>query len=216
MTGVGVSYSELSGTYPRAHWGDAVIQKASGGDSIGIQVEYYNGSWQLIPNGDLPGNSTGFYSTTAIDSIDLSGLDTTTYNTIRLHASFYRIVVDAPDDPALLNWEVGNSSNYIGIAEHKSEAIIADPMLRVFPSVTTDRLNIVFTAVSPNAQVDLKIYDASGRVIRSFNPNTSENTTNQIIWNRKDDNGRAVSAGVYFVHYTTEDYNKVIKAIILK
>jgi hypothetical protein len=216
MTGVGISFSELSGTYSRVHWGDAVIQKATGGDSIKIQVEYYNGTWQLIPNGSLPGNSAGFYSSSALDTVDLSGLDTTTYNTIRLIASFYRLASDAPDDPALLNWEVGNNSHYIGIAEHTDDMNSVNPMLMVYPSITTDRLNIVFAAGKPDTKVNLTIYDAAGRMVRSFSPNPSEHGTTQLIWNRTDDMGRKVSAGVYFVHFTTEDYNKVVKAVLLK
>jgi hypothetical protein len=216
MTSVGVFFNDLSSTCTRAHWGDAVIRKASGGDSINVQFEYYTGTWQLVPNGELPGNSAGFYSTSALDTIDLTGLDTTTYNTLRMIASFYRIVSEAPDDPCLLDWEIGNNSNYIGIAENKTGISVMNPMLTVFPSVSKNHLNIAFSAGRPGADIDLKIYDASGRIVRSFSPVQSENTTQQIVWNRQDDRGRAVAAGVYFVQLMTDDYEKVVKAILLR
>lgn len=223
MTGVGVVFNDLSTTYARAHWGDMVWHKASSGDSIGIQVEYYNGSWQLIPDGDLSGNSTGFYTISAIDTVDLSGLDTVTYNTIRLYGLFYCKATDAPDDPALLDWEVGNFANYIGIAEGESGMGGISPMLRVYPSITNSRLNIFFATGNPEAEFDLKIYDVAGRLVKNFVLPTSDfSLPTSVVWDRTDDVGRKVSAGVYFVRFVvnpvgeTEDYEKIEKAVLLR
>ncbi len=110
LTGVAAAYGDLSATYARPHWGYAVWNKASAQDSVGLQVEYYSSTWQLVPDGVLPGNSTGFYTTLAAGSVDLSGLDTLTYNTLRLVGLFYRKFTDSPNDPALLHWEIGNNS----------------------------------------------------------------------------------------------------------
>ena len=110
LTGVAASYGDLSATYARPHWGHATWNKASAQDSVGLQVEYYNGSWQLVPDGTLPGNSAGFYTALTAGSIDLSGLDTVTYGTLRLIGLFCRKFTDSPNDPALLDWEIGNTT----------------------------------------------------------------------------------------------------------
>ncbi|MCK4576162.1 T9SS type A sorting domain-containing protein, partial [candidate division WOR-3 bacterium] len=108
ITGVPVIYNDLSSTYPRSHWGSVTWQKEDAEDSIGIQVEYYNEtSWQLIPDGDLPGNSAGFFTPL---NIDISSLNTSTYDTLRLVGLFYRKSSKAPDDPVLFAWEIGNLS----------------------------------------------------------------------------------------------------------
>ncbi|MCK4250536.1 hypothetical protein KAX97_03775 [candidate division WOR-3 bacterium] len=218
MTGVPVYYHDLSTTYARSHWGSIVWHKASAGDSIGIQVEYYNSTiWQLIPDSDLPGNATGFFTTLATDSIDLSALDTVTYNTLRLSGLFYRISTDAPDDPALIDWEIGNLAIFIGIKEAKSNIQSICPMLNIYPSVTKTHLNIIFATGKPDAKIDLKIYDAAGRLVKDFSRLTLDALRpTQIIWDRTDQNDRAVPAGVYFVRFKAGDYEKTEKAILLR
>ncbi|UCG90974.1 MAG: hypothetical protein JSV97_07755 [candidate division WOR-3 bacterium] len=216
MTSTAISYHDLSTTYPRTHWGDVMWHKSSAGDSIGIQVEYYNGAtWQLIPDGDLPGNATGFYTSLATDSIVLQTLDTLTYHTLRLIGLFYRRSTEAPDDPVLLDWEIGNSTNYIGVEEWVKDVL--SPMLKVYPSITRSQLNICFTFGNPEADVTLRIYDAAGRLVKSFNQlANTQSLINRVIWNGRDDIGRAVPAGIYFVFFETGDYKKVEKAIFIR
>jgi len=217
MTSAGVSIGELTSTYARQHWGNAVWHKASADDSVGVQVDYYNGStWQLIPNTDLPGNSTGFFTTLAIDSVNLSALDTATYHTLRLNGLFYRKSTDAPDDPALLDWEIGNMATFIGIAENNENTVIT-PILRVFPSVTTSHLNILCAlgAVLKNGR--LKIYDVTGRAVKQFDLSRIEiDQPTSLVWDRCDDMGRRVAAGVYFIRLEADDYTKTEKAILLR
>ncbi|MCK4251762.1 T9SS type A sorting domain-containing protein, partial [candidate division WOR-3 bacterium] len=129
LTGVEANYNDLSTTYARQHWGYAVWHKADAQDSIGLQIEYYNGAWQLVPDSDLPGNSTGFYTTFASDNVDLSGLDTLTYNILRLAGLFYRKTTDAPNDPALLDWEIGNLTGV--------ETVPPEPFSLISPSDST-------------------------------------------------------------------------------
>jgi hypothetical protein len=216
-TGASVDFDDLDATYPRANWGDVVWHKATGADSIVLQIEYYDGTWQLIPDTDLPGNAAGFYSTTVHDTIDLTGLNTATYNVIRLSSQFYRLATDAPDDPALCDWEIGNLSNFLVGTKSNQGTIITAPLFRVFPSVSTNNIHIVFAAGAFDAETQISIYDAAGRVVRTFyaDPATSH-LENRILWDRQDDNGRMVAAGVYFVQYKTEDFTRVNKAILLR
>jgi subtilisin family serine protease len=110
LTSAPVYHGDLSSAYGRPHWGRLMWHKAESGDSIGIQVEYYNGTWQLIPDTDLPGNSNGFFTTSESGYVVLSSLDTLTYGTLRLVGIFERIGTLSPNDPALLDWELGNLS----------------------------------------------------------------------------------------------------------
>lgn len=71
-----------------------------GGSSIIYQVEYYTStsSWALIPNTDLPNNSTG----TSTSPISLTSLDPDTYGTIRVRATFTKTGAT----PRLSDWTV--------------------------------------------------------------------------------------------------------------
>jgi len=51
-------------------------------------------------------------------------------------------------------------------------------------------------AGGPRGAVSLRIYDAGGRLVRSFSQSFSPGL-NQVTWNGADDQGRALPAGVY-------------------
>lgn len=214
VIGTNVVFNELSTTYSRLGWGDLVWIKSTAAESIGIQLEHYNGAtWQLVPETDLPGNSTGFFTTQATDTVSINNLDTLTYHTLRLSGLLYRNATD----PALLNWEVGNLANYVGIAE---EHIIKDgvqPFLSVCPNITKSGLTIAFSVGKPQELIELSIYDASGRKVKDLIENhQAVSVLNEIYWSGTDDLGRQVPAGVYFVRYETDDFEKVEKTVLVR
>jgi hypothetical protein len=68
---------------------------------ISYQILYYDGlEWTLVPDSDLPGNSTGFETY----PIDLSGLDPVIYSKLKLKANFS--TSDLSDTPILYDWQV--------------------------------------------------------------------------------------------------------------
>ena len=129
VTSVPVYYNDLSTEYARSSWGKASWHKAEIGDSIGVQVEYFNGSWQLVPDTDLPGNSSGFYTASDVGNVGLSSLDTLTYGTLRLVSHLHRITTDSPNEPAMLDWELGNLSG--------SETVPPEPFSLISPADST-------------------------------------------------------------------------------
>jgi len=69
--------------------------------SIVVQVLYFDGAnWVLIPDTDLPNNSSGFTTS----PIDLSGLDTTTYPALRLRGTLTES--SGGETPRLFDWRV--------------------------------------------------------------------------------------------------------------
>jgi Domain of unknown function (DUF2341) len=75
-----------------------------GSSDILYQIEYLNGdTWELIPNGALAGNSTGFTNS----PIDISNVSRITYNTIRLKANLACV---SGNCPTLNDWTVTWSS----------------------------------------------------------------------------------------------------------
>jgi hypothetical protein len=64
--------------------------------------------------------------------------------------------------------------------------------------------------------VSLLLYDAAGRLVRTLADGVKEPGYYMVQWDGRDDLGRKVPAGVYFVTLQTQDYNKVEKAILLR
>jgi len=73
-----------------------------------------------------------------------------------------------------------------------------------------DRADLKLTAVN------IVIYNALGRAVRSLMKDAKKMGDYTITWNGRDDNGRKVPAGVYFVNLTTGDYQRVEKTVLLK
>jgi hypothetical protein len=66
---------------------------------VKYQLEYYNGAWALVPDTDLPGNSTGFGNS----PVDISSVKTT-YGQIRLRANLS--TTDNTVTPTIQDWTV--------------------------------------------------------------------------------------------------------------
>gem|GEM_PF-1174344 len=67
----------------------------------------------------------------------------------------------------------------------------------------------------------LKIYDATGRLVKQFNhlsanPCGGIQPFNQVVWDGMDDNGNTLPHGVYFCKFETPEKAEVVKIIYLK
>lgn len=91
-----------------------VVSSAS--TSVSVSVLYDDGGGlSLVPDSDLPGNSTGFTGST----IDLTSLDPTTYSALALRATLS--TVDTSVTPSLNSWElvyVQNQPNINSVPLH--------------------------------------------------------------------------------------------------
>jgi|GEM_PF-1049851 len=97
ITSAPITYSSASSV---AAWGKFSWTNTQTGGQILYQVQYLTStsSWALIPNSALAGNATG----TTTSPINLSGLNTTTYGTIRLVGNY----TFTSATPILSDWTV--------------------------------------------------------------------------------------------------------------
>jgi len=127
-------------------------------------------------------------------------------------------------------WEWGDYSslekaNVIGIAENESPDVYTTPNLSIYPNPFSRKTDIRYQ-ISDVSKAQLKIYNVTGRLIRSFDPDglrtkgqfdhTTMRLSDHIIWDGTDLHGKRVPAGVYFVHFTADDCQKIEKAVLLK
>jgi hypothetical protein len=75
--------------------------------------------------------------------------------------------------------------------------------------------NISFVLASP-ANTALKIYDASGRLIKTLVNAQLEQGMHNYVWNGKDQNNRAVAEGVYFYTLQADNYRQTKKLILTR
>ena len=116
----------------------------------------------------------------------------------------------------------------VGIAETpSSESYSNIPSFTLSPNPFREIVNLKFQFGRGDIQMQdvrskkqdftLKIYDVSGKIIRSFNLASSFlPLASTISWDGTDDMCREVPAGVYFVDFRVGDYKKIEKAILLR
>ena len=66
------------------------------------------------------------------------------------------------------------------------------------------------------SDVSLCVYDAAGRLVRTIIKGACEPGCYTQVWDVRDDLGRRVPAGVYFIRFETDDYKRTEKAVLLR
>jgi hypothetical protein len=64
--------------------------------------------------------------------------------------------------------------------------------------------------------INLRIYDASGRMVRDFSRLTVNSERSMIVWDGTDDAGGRLPSGVYFVKLEGDEFRKTEKMILLR
>lgn len=103
--------------------------------------------------------------------------------------------------------------NRTGIQEIPHNNITTTYYLNCYPNPSRNP-KIEFEIPYKN-YVNVGIYDASGRIVKTLIDNTLTAGRRTIAWDRKDEQGKYVSQGIYFVKLTTETGNAIKKLLTL-
>jgi len=106
--------------------------------------------------------------------------------------------------------------------EEKSTITNEIAKLKIYPNPFAEKTAIEFgssgvmefnSQLSNSSTPQLNIYDVSGRLVKQFTINDSRLT--DVTWDGRDNTGREVSPGLYFVHLKAGDYGEIRKVIKL-
>jgi hypothetical protein len=75
---------------------------------------------------------------------------------------------------------------------------------------------IAFDVPSGGAIVALRIYDVSGRLVRTLVDGYKPAGTRSVSWYGRDDQGRPVASGIYFYHLTAPSFSERKKMVLFK
>jgi len=130
--------------------------------------------------------------------------------------TFYRCAVDPTfdcpleDPPVIADFENEESESDAsrGAATFKLHQNVPNP----FNPVT----EISFRIPDGGADVSLRIYDVSGRMIRTLADGPEPAGTRTFRWDGTDDAGNPVASGTYFYQVATPSYSETKKMLLLK
>ncbi|UCD05187.1 MAG: right-handed parallel beta-helix repeat-containing protein [candidate division WOR-3 bacterium] len=89
--------------------------------------------------------------------------------------------------------------------------------LQVSPNPFTKLTTVSFGIEHGAERMGLSIYDATGRLVKSFNQVSSiENQVSSVVWNGCDDHGRQLSSGVYFVQLVAGNCSTSQKVLLVR
>jgi len=89
--------------------------------------------------------------------------------------------------------------------------------LTVSPNPFSKLATVRFSVGQSAERVELKVYDASGRLIKSlYNAMPHAPCATQISWDGTDQSNRELSSGVYFVKFISGDYEETEKVLLVR
>ncbi len=108
---------------------------------------------------------------------------------------------------------VGVEEGIVGLEAGKSGMVLG---LNPFKGRLDIRYRIQDAGLG-SQEVGIRVYDVSGRVVKTFNLVSGDrNQVSSVVWFGDDDLGRRLPAGVYFVKLEAGDYRQVEKAVLLR
>lgn len=115
--------------------------------------------------------------------------------------------------------EVFHTGLYVGIEEkpaEKTEDASVFGFAPDMPTLTKAYAAIKYTTTE-SRNVSLKIYNASGRLVRTLVDRPRERSgTKTVYWNGKDNGGKTVASGVYFFRLTAENKVATKKIVVIR
>ncbi|MBA7675593.1 hypothetical protein ES703_83829 [subsurface metagenome] len=115
--------------------------------------------------------------------------------------------------------EVFHTGLYVGIEEkpvEKTETALLFGFAPDMPTLTKAYTAIKYTTTE-SRNVSLKIYNTSGRLVRTLVDRTRERSgTKTVYWNGKDNSGKTVTSGVYFFRLTAENKVATKKIVVIR
>ncbi len=84
-----------------------------------------------------------------------------------------------------------------------------------FPNPTARSVAIRYS-LSNSGPVELRVHDLTGRAVRTLCASSMTRGEHGVKWDSRDDNGRTLANGVYFVRLVAGDYRSTEKLVLQK
>jgi parallel beta-helix repeat protein len=89
-------------------------------------------------------------------------------------------------------------------------------LLGVYPNPLNPVTTISYEIAEPGSNVEIKIFDSNGRLVRSLVSGYVTAGSQSVVWDGTNDRGHSTASGVYFVRLVAQDYRVTRKLVLLK
>ncbi|MCW3116169.1 MAG: hypothetical protein JWM28_251, partial [Chitinophagaceae bacterium] len=105
------------------------------------------------------------------------------------------------------SYEINNKQSFENSASNKE--------LTVYPNPVSNSTTILFS-VPQSGNVSMQVFDLSGRLITTLVNQKMQAGNHQLKWNANDENGNAMSSGIYLLRLNTGSYSETKKLSVIK
>lgn len=113
-------------------------------------------------------------------------------------------------DIVLINTDIGTS-----VKDNKTLNPSASIDIGINPNPFRDVARINVGIAQSAESIELRIYDATGKLVWSFRP-TPHGLRPTLIWDGRDDQDRLLPSGVYFLHIQTAEHTLTKEIVLLR
>ncbi len=86
-----------------------------------------------------------------------------------------------------------------------------------YPNPFSNSTNISFNIPGTSKTFQIKIYNIKGQIVKTIDSNNTGQISNEVVWDGKDDQGKALSNGIYLYQLTGKNYtSKIMKMILIR
>ena len=93
-------------------------------------------------------------------------------------------------------------------------AITSIPAINISANPSSS-LTVVNFQLSKTGNVSLKIFNATGKLIKALADENMQQGNHQFEWDNTDEDGNAVSAGIYILQFDTPDKSETKKLAVI-
>ena len=93
--------------------------------------------------------------------------------------------------------------------------VVSKMLLRTYPNPASGMTRIQF-ATRKVGLVKVSVYDLAGRRVRGLTDRILNADTHDLLWDGRDQNGRAVPAGVYLVRVSTVEESTTARIVMVR
>jgi hypothetical protein len=85
-----------------------------------------------------------------------------------------------------------------------------------FPNPFNPTTTIHYNVKAGGGQVSLRVFDVSGRVVRTLVDGRQSEGSKSVTWNGTNDRGQRVASGIYFYRMIAPDFSQTKKMVLLR
>lgn len=129
--------------------------------------------------------------------------------------NYYWLQTRCPEDAKSITTYLTETLQQEHVLRSNSTASSRLIPLKVYPNPFNPQTNLAFN-LSQAGKTELKIYNIKGQVVRHLLNDELGMGEHRLMWNSRDDRGRQLSSGIYFVRINCGNYHNTQKLILLK